>query len=97
MLSRIVWRCNPVVIGFRKHKMFHQSTCFMDKEIVNGELHKFPSTATKYDNDSMTTAIKSSTNSYELLNVISKNVKHFSAEQTLTALNTLFELQKHTT
>lgn len=72
------------------------STGFIDNDTVNVQLHKVPSTVTKSDNDSMMTAIKSSANSYELLNVISKNVKQFSAEQTLIALKTLFELQKHT-
>lgn len=68
----------------------------MDGAKVNVESYENLSTSTKNDNDSMVTTIKSATNSYELLNVISKDVKQFSSQQTLTALKKLFELQKHT-
>lgn len=68
--------------------MIHRSTKFMDKAAVE--------TTTRNDNDSMVPTIKSASNSHELLNVISKNVKRFTAEETLTALRSLFELQKNT-
>lgn len=95
MLTRIGLRWRPALTGFRKHQMFHQSTSVLDKETV--EKHEVPcTTTTRNDNDSMVTAIKLSKNSYELLNVLSKNARNFSAEETMTALKALFELQKHT-
>lgn len=92
MLSRVFYRLKPIANG--KYQWFHQSTCLMEKALFQVE-QKLPDM--NNDNDSITTSIKSARSSYELLNGISKNIKTMSSQETLTALRTLFELQKDKT
>lgn len=94
MLSRIVLRLNNnVAIGLRNHKVFYQtSSCMCKDSVKNIESIEHPSSVTE-DND-LVTVMKSASNSLELLNRISKNVRDFSAEQTLTALKWLIIFQK---
>ncbi len=64
--------------------------------MVQAVSHECSSIDSKIDNGSMMIAtIQSATSSYDLLNIISKNVKQFSVDQTLTALRKLFDLQKN--
>lgn len=94
MLSRLAWRWQSATSTYRNHRMFHQSLTRLDKHSANAVTHE---SDLKIDNESESTmipTIQSASNSYELLNVVSKNVKRFSAQQTLAALKTLFELQK---
>lgn len=46
------------------------------------------------DGNYLTTVIDTTRNSSEFLNDISKDVKHFSAKETMGSLRTLFALQK---
>ncbi|KAG4071490.1 hypothetical protein HA402_011644 [Bradysia odoriphaga] len=74
--------------------MFYKTTSSVSKDAVkNIESSEHPSTDKKNDNDWMIT-MKSTKNSLELLNVISKNMRDFSSEQTLAALKTLVSFQK---
>ncbi|XP_037034884.1 uncharacterized protein LOC119073484 [Bradysia coprophila] len=95
MLSRIILRWNnSAAVGLRNHKMFYKTTQSVSKDAVkNIESSEHPSTDKKNDNDWMIT-MKSARNSLELLNVISKNVRDFSVEQTLATLKTLVSFQK---